>query len=185
MTVLITLTTAGTDSGPFNLYSNLDGYTLAFESGVDKTSLEAGHASSLVPDYTTIIKVLSTGTCNTSINIVLDEPTTTTTTSSFPCPTHIYVNNFLYQTDTIEAFLTLTDACNGVDCLIAETCNASGSQIGYSDSSSLTIGDFVYYPEGSCAPLTLEGYYIIYVLGVPTVVEMAAGEVIDFPICPT
>ena len=84
MTVLITLTVAGADSGPFNLYSNLDGYVTAFESGVDKTALLAGYSSSLVPDFTTIIKVLSTGACTNYIDIVLDEVTTTTTTTSAP-----------------------------------------------------------------------------------------------------
>ena len=84
MTVLITLTVAGADSGPFNLYSNLDGYVLAFESGVDKTALLTGYSSSLVPDFTTIIKVLSTGACTNYIDIVLDEVTTTTTTTSAP-----------------------------------------------------------------------------------------------------
>ena len=49
MTVYITLTTAGSDSGPFELYSNLDGYYTPFESGVSKTSLESGYASALVP----------------------------------------------------------------------------------------------------------------------------------------
>jgi hypothetical protein len=82
MTTLITLTTAGTDSGPFNLYSNLDGYTSAFESGVSKASLLAGYSSTLVPDYTTTIRVLSTGTCTNYIDIVLDEVTTTTTTTT-------------------------------------------------------------------------------------------------------
>ena len=33
MTVLITLTTAGTDSGPFTLYSNIDGYGTPFATG--------------------------------------------------------------------------------------------------------------------------------------------------------
>lgn len=84
MTVFITLTSAGADSGPFNLYSNLDGYTTAFESGVPKASLLAGYSSSTVPDYTTTIKVLSTGQCTNSINIVLDDVITTTTTSSSP-----------------------------------------------------------------------------------------------------
>lgn len=82
MTVFITLTVAGADSGPFNLYSNLDGYVTAFESGVPKASLLAGYSSSLVPDFTTIIKVLSTGQCTNSIDIVLSSPTTTTTTSN-------------------------------------------------------------------------------------------------------
>ena len=82
MTVLITLTVAGADSGPFNLYSNLDGYVTAFESGVPKASLLSGYSSSLVPNYTTIIKVLSTGQCTNSIDIVLDEVTTTTTSTT-------------------------------------------------------------------------------------------------------
>jgi uncharacterized protein (TIGR02145 family) len=82
MTVLITLTTAGTDSGPFNLYSNLDGYTSAFEVGVSKSALLAGYSSSLVPDFTTTIRVLSTGVCTNYIDILLAPLPTTTTTSS-------------------------------------------------------------------------------------------------------
>jgi hypothetical protein len=81
MTVLITLTTAGTDSGPFDLYSNLDGYTSAFESGVSKSALLAGYASALVPDYTTIVRVKSNGTCINYVDIVLENTTTTTTTT--------------------------------------------------------------------------------------------------------
>ena len=82
MTVLITLTTAGSDSGPFDLYSDLDGYTSAFESGVPKASLLAGYASALVPDYTNIIRVKSNGDCVNYIDIPLPGYTTTTTTTS-------------------------------------------------------------------------------------------------------
>jgi hypothetical protein len=82
MTVLITLTTAGTDSGPFDLYSDLDGYTSAFESGVSKASLLAGYASALVPDYTNIIRVKSNGDCVNYIDILLPGYTTTTTTTT-------------------------------------------------------------------------------------------------------
>ena len=81
MTVLITLTVAGADSGPFNLYSNVNGYTPAFETGVSKASLLAGYSSSLVPDFTTIIRVLSVGEdCTNYIDITLTSTTTTTTT---------------------------------------------------------------------------------------------------------
>lgn len=80
MTVLITLVTAGTDSGPFDLYSNLDGYSSAFESGVSKASLLAGYASALVPDYTTTIRVKSNGTCVNYVDIPVINTTTTTTT---------------------------------------------------------------------------------------------------------
>ncbi len=84
MTVLITLTTAGTDSGPFDLYSNLDGYSSAFESGVPKASLLAGYASALVPDYTTTIRIKSNGTCVNYVDIVLENTRTTTTTTVDP-----------------------------------------------------------------------------------------------------
>ena len=71
MTVLITLTLAGIDSGPFNLYSNLDGYVSAFETGVSRTALLAGYSSALVPDFTTIVRVQSTGDCSNNIDITL------------------------------------------------------------------------------------------------------------------
>jgi hypothetical protein len=86
MTVLITLTTAGSDSGPFNLYSNLDGYISAFATGVSKAALLAGYSSSVVPDFTTVIRVLSTGDCTNYIDITLNAPvTTTTTTTTIAC----------------------------------------------------------------------------------------------------
>ena len=81
MTVTITLTTAGADTGPFNLYSDTDGYVSAFETGVAKASLEAGYTSSLVPNFTSIIRVMSASTaCNNYIDINVVQTTTTTTT---------------------------------------------------------------------------------------------------------
>jgi hypothetical protein len=82
MTVIITLTVAGSDSGPFNLYSNIDGFTSAFETGVSKASLLAGYSSALVPDYTTIIRVKSDGVCLNYVDIILTSATTTTTSTT-------------------------------------------------------------------------------------------------------
>jgi hypothetical protein len=87
MTVLITLTTAGADSGPFNLYTNLDGYVSAFATGVSKSALLAGYSSSAVLDFTTTIRVKSTGDCVNYIDITLTSPTTTTTTTITPTTT--------------------------------------------------------------------------------------------------
>ncbi len=80
MTVLITLTTAGTDTGPFDLYSNVDGYVSAFETGVSKAALVSGYSSALVPNGTATIRIKSTGTCVNYIDVTV--VTTTTTTSS-------------------------------------------------------------------------------------------------------
>ena len=82
MTVLITLTTAGSSTGPFSLYSDTNSYSTPFETGVAKSSLLAGYTSTLVPSGTTIIRVMSTGTCTNYIDISVVPCTTTTTTSS-------------------------------------------------------------------------------------------------------
>ena len=86
MNIIITLTTAGTDTGPFSLFSNIDGYTTAFVTGVSKSALLAGYSTSLAPVGTTIVRVKSTGLCTNYIDITLVFPTTTTTTST--CPTY-------------------------------------------------------------------------------------------------
>jgi hypothetical protein len=83
MTVLITLTLAGSDTGPFNLYSNADGYTTAFETGISRAALVAGYTSTLVPQYTTEVLVRSTGVCDRDLYLdVVGAPTTTTTSTS-------------------------------------------------------------------------------------------------------
>jgi hypothetical protein len=82
MTVLITLTLAGSDTGPFNLYSNADGYTTAFETGISRAALIAGYTSSLAPDGTTEVLVRSTGVCQRDLYLIVSGAPTTTTTST-------------------------------------------------------------------------------------------------------
>jgi len=89
--VTITLTTAGSDTGPFNLYSDLDGYISAFETGVSKVALLAGYTSILVPDGTTIVRVASSNPlCSNYVDIIVVQcgiTTTTTTTTITPTTT--------------------------------------------------------------------------------------------------
>lgn len=82
MTILITLTLAGSNTGPFNLYSNVDGYTIAFETGISRAALIAGYTSTLAPEGTTEVLVESVGTCNRDLYLVVSGAPTTTTTSS-------------------------------------------------------------------------------------------------------
>jgi hypothetical protein len=81
-TVLITLTTAGTDTGPFDLFSDADSYVTAFENNVPKASLVSGYTSTLVPDLATIIRVQSDSLCTNYIDLPIVTTTTTTSTSS-------------------------------------------------------------------------------------------------------
>jgi hypothetical protein len=84
MTVLLTLVLPiGGDAGPFNLYSNLDGYTVPFEVNVSAAALQAGYTSIYVPEGTTTIRVKSVGICTNYVDVpVALIPTTTTTSSS-------------------------------------------------------------------------------------------------------
>lgn len=82
MTVLITLTLAGADTGPFNLYSDANGYLAPFETGVLKSALQAGYTSVLVPDGSTVIRVQSNSACTNYIDFPISGITTTTTSTS-------------------------------------------------------------------------------------------------------
>lgn len=93
MTILTTLTSAGTDSGPFNLYSNIDGYTSAFATGVSKASLLAGY-SGVAPDGTTIVRVASDGVCTGYVDISIVLTTTTTTTIADPATSILTFSNY-------------------------------------------------------------------------------------------
>jgi hypothetical protein len=84
MIVLITLTTAGSDTGPFNLYSNVDGFTNVITSGISKAALLSGYTAT-VPDGTTYVLLKSTGACKRDLYLDVSgapTPITTTTTST-------------------------------------------------------------------------------------------------------
>lgn len=97
-TSIITLTTAGTGTGPFDLYSNVDGYVTPFETGVAKSALVSGYTTSLVTNGTTIIRVQSTSIqCPNYVDLPVSGITTTTTTSTTTSTTTtttapVYVN---------------------------------------------------------------------------------------------
>ena len=95
--VTITLNSIVGTPGPFNLYSNTDGYTTAFETGVLLSSLQSGYGTSNVPDGTTNIKIKSTGgSCDYEITKSISgipagtptpTPTPTNPPTSTPTPT--------------------------------------------------------------------------------------------------
>lgn len=81
MNIYITLTSAGADSGPFNLYSDVDGFVSAFNTNVSKSTLLAGY-STIAPAGTTTVRIISVGVCTNYIDVAVVTTTTTTTTSS-------------------------------------------------------------------------------------------------------
>ena len=114
-TVLITLTTAGTDTGPFDLYSDADSYVTPFENDVPKASLVSGYTSTVVPDLATIVRVASDGTCTNYIDLTIVTTTTTTTTAApvytFSGSGYSNINENDACSDAIVNNRTLTSDC--------------------------------------------------------------------------
>jgi hypothetical protein len=130
MTVLIQLTTAGLDTGPFNLYSDIDSFGIPFEVGVSKSALLAGHLSSLVPDFTTTIKVCSTSLyCSNCIDVTVEPLPTTTSTSTTASPTYY-------------TFSLVIDPCS----------SATPTFTAYSSSSSLGVGVSIWQDTALTVP---------------------------------
>jgi hypothetical protein len=72
----------GGDAGPFDLYTDSDGYAVPFATNISAAALQAGY-SSTVPNDATIVRVVSVGACTNFIDLDIDLlPTTTTTTST-------------------------------------------------------------------------------------------------------
>jgi len=93
-TVEITIAAAGTDTGPFNLFSNADAYVTAFATGIAKSTLLVGYTSSVVPDAATIIRVKSnSANCTNYVDMTITDPTpppsigfTVNNSGQFPYP---------------------------------------------------------------------------------------------------
>ena len=150
MTVLITLTTAGTDTGPFNLYSNLDGFTTPFETGVSKSALTSGYTSVIVPDFTSTIRITSTGVCVNFTDVIISGTTTTTTTTVAPITTTTTTiapttTTTTSATPSVYTFYLTTLASATRSDVCSET---SFPVIVYSSSSVLISGSIVYTDSG-------------------------------------
>jgi hypothetical protein len=92
MNVFILLTGASSNVGPFNLYSDLDGYVSAFQTNVSKLALEAGY-SIIAPSGTTILRIMSVGICTNYFDFPVQDipiPTTTTSTTQNPFMNYWY-----------------------------------------------------------------------------------------------
>jgi hypothetical protein len=59
MAILIQASNVGSDAGPFNLFSQVNGFTEAFETDITSTQLLVGFVSYNVPAGTTVIRIIS------------------------------------------------------------------------------------------------------------------------------
>lgn len=142
MTVTITLTSPGLDTGPFDLYSNVDSYASPFQTGVSRASLISGYNSTLVPNAATTIKVKSNNVnCTSEIFLSISGITTTTTSTTTTTTTSSCVN-ILYGFDEFDT----QAACD----------NYYASPGNYQWNGSLLFDQT--YPVG-CSLIAGAGYY--------------------------
>lgn len=152
-TVLITLTTAGADTGPFNLYSDLDGFVIPFETGVSKSALQAGYLSTLIPDGATIIRVKSTSLfCTNYINLSLSTTTTTTTTTTEAPPITVTISACANVQANVSGNV-VTYAYSTAPVATAVTVNLTWTA---SDTSTIS-GTVIILAGNTCATVTLTG----------------------------
>ena len=142
-TVLITLTTAGGNTGPFDLYSDADGYVTAFETNIAKSTLVAGYTSNAVPDGSTIIRVKSNNvTCSNYVALPisgLPNPTPTPTPTNTPFPA--------YTTLHVYSGSTATAAC-------AQT---NSTYVYY--TGSLVVGTTIFWDSPTLSNQVPNGWY--------------------------
>lgn len=121
----ITLAAAGTDTGPFNLYSNVDSYATPFETGVSKASLLAGYVSSLVPNTTSIVRVKSNSiNCSNYVDMNVNNPIVS-----------VYIQCLNNQYYYVEA--AVANAANAQD---------AGAKCYLKDNSGTLVDMLVLYP---------------------------------------
>jgi hypothetical protein len=132
MTGKITITNIGETEGPFNLYSDVDGYSSAFEAEVTRQELLDGFGTDNLPDGTVSVRATSTSSCNSSIDIAVTIYTTTTTTTEVaPEPPVTTTTTTIPPVTTTTTTLfppvttTTTTTAAVVDCTLYEVLNTN------------------------------------------------------------
>ncbi|NBW92317.1 MAG: hypothetical protein EBR53_07675 [Actinobacteria bacterium] len=159
MYVFITLTSAGADAGPFNLYSNVDGFVSAFATGVSKAALLAGY-SVVAPAGTTTVRIISNGVCTNYIDVVIGATTTTTTTSGAPTLEKMVISYGATICGSTVVWTSKTpsevkcDWYEGYDPLVL----VRGTDAYYYSNVGFVVGAQLYNSSG--VPFTFTGNYV-------------------------
>jgi hypothetical protein len=144
-TITITLTVAGPSTGPFNLYSNIDGFLIPFETGISRTALLAGYTSTLVPNGASTVRVTSTGTCYSSVDLSITGITSTTTTSTTSTTTTAAPTTSTTTTTTTFVGTTTTTSTTSTTTTAAPTYNAVYLNYGNTIGDICSVGAQLFY----------------------------------------
>jgi hypothetical protein len=176
MKVLITLVLpVGGDAGPFNLYSDTDGYVTPFATNISASALIAGYTVTNVPDGTTIIKVQSVGVCTNFVNVQVNVLPTTTTTSS----------SSTTSTSTTAGPTTTTTSSSSTSTSSTTTSTTTINCISWAYNISLyNCNDCIQTGGGSVVnsePLTIGKWYVYgnFKMYIDSYIQCSAGAPIE------
>lgn len=180
MTGVITILLAGTGTGPFYLYSDVDGFVMPFASAISKAVLLSGYPTDQIPDGTTMIRVQSLNdVCNNYVDIsIIPITTTTTTTIEITTTTTTTVSPTTTTTTTLAPEDYTYYEAEYYSC-VAETC--TGGPVAawiYNVDPTLVINNYYYdsVTDKSYYLLSSGQTYAAYVLaGSPPAVETDAA----------
>lgn len=168
MNVTITLTNPGADTGPFNIYTNVDNYVTAVATSVAKSALVAGYSATVPPSASTV-KVESTGTCTSSIYLNIIQPTTTTTTSTSTSTTTTTSTSTSTTTSTSTSTTTTTTTAGPTT---TTTTSTTAAPINYKfylqvrDQTDAGYGNGTFYLNATGGYNTFTTDYSLVLLGV-------------------
>lgn len=174
MNVLVTLTSAGTDTGPFDLFSNADNYIIPIDGGISRAALLAGYTCTTVPGSATIIRVKSLGICTNYIDIPISLVTTTTTTSSSTTTTTTTAAPATTTTTTTVSSTTTTTT-NGGETTTTTTTNPDTTTTTTTSSETTTTTTSV---TPTTTTTTTQASYEIYNLYYPCDSTTAATQTV-------
>jgi hypothetical protein len=160
MTALITLTTAGADTGPFDIYSDADAFVTAFETGISKVAITAGYTSTVVPIGTTVVRVMSNnGLCSNYIDITATITTTTTTTIAPTTTTTSTLAPTTTTTTTLapEVIILAYSGIDGPDACLSYS--LEGVTTYYAAPGSVIANDTIIYTDPELTMVAPNGYY--------------------------
>jgi len=169
MNVVIKITSVGADAGPFNLYTDVDGFVSAFAVGITSAQLIAGYPA-IIPDAALIVRAMSAGVCTNYIDILLPGVTTTTststtTTTTTAAPTTTSTTTPPTTTTTTTAAPTTTTTTKpptttttttvltayqyNMSQFVCGTCGSSGTTTEYIGNLPLVVGKYYYHPTSN------------------------------------
>ena len=162
-TILLTLTTAGPGTGPFDLYcvSSTGVVTGPFESNVDKSLLLAGYVVNDLPVGCQTVRVKSNSvSCKNYIDLSLPVTTTTTvaptttSTTTIPVTTTTTIILVPTTTTTIPTTTTTTSNITTTTTIIPTTTTTSTSTTSTSTTSTTSTSSTSTTSTTTCNPVT-------------------------------